>query len=223
MTDMEKEQHIARLLERFMDGLTTIEEEDMLARYFRSHDVPAEWVPYKQMFAYFDQGMPAGQPAVLSGRGHRVRHVAVALLGVAAAVVAILLLVPRSPSADGPVQTAAVEWADVAVTDTCMQPQADADTASRVNRPVAPRHRERVRRLRDVPPPPPVYLAEAEAGDTLVHDVERQTLEALHAMAAEQQKAFEELERKTQCCELAISLMLQACMEEDGLADDEPY
>ncbi|GAB6977167.1 hypothetical protein [Prevotella falsenii] len=49
---------IATLLDKFMAGTTTIEEEQMLADYFRSEQrVPAEWEDYKDMFAYFDNGM----------------------------------------------------------------------------------------------------------------------------------------------------------------------
>ncbi len=49
---------IATLLDKFMAGATTIEEEQTLADYFRSEQrVPAEWEDYKDMFAYFDNGM----------------------------------------------------------------------------------------------------------------------------------------------------------------------
>lgn len=49
---------IATLLDKFMAGTTTIEEEQTLADYFRSaQHVPAEWEDYKDMFAYFDNGM----------------------------------------------------------------------------------------------------------------------------------------------------------------------
>ena len=49
---------IATLLDKFMAGTTTIEEEQTLADYFRSEQrVPAEWEDYKDMFAYFDNGM----------------------------------------------------------------------------------------------------------------------------------------------------------------------
>lgn len=52
------------LLERFMNGQTTVEEEQQLARYFRQTDiVRPEWEPYKQMFAYFDSGMAEDHPS----------------------------------------------------------------------------------------------------------------------------------------------------------------
>lgn len=57
---------IQRLIDRFMSGQTTLSEEARLAEFFRTHDVPREWADYKAMFAYFDAGMPVGEP---SGRG----------------------------------------------------------------------------------------------------------------------------------------------------------
>lgn len=49
---------IKKLVKRFMDGLTTIEEERQLAEYFRTHEVSDQWQEYKEMFAWFDKGMP---------------------------------------------------------------------------------------------------------------------------------------------------------------------
>ena len=50
-------QHIESLLDKFMDGESTLEEEALLGDYFRTHDVPAEWEDYRAMFGYFDLGM----------------------------------------------------------------------------------------------------------------------------------------------------------------------
>ena len=53
--------HIEALLDKFMDGQTTVEEEALLADYFRNHrDVPAQWEDYRAMFSYFDSGMQGG-------------------------------------------------------------------------------------------------------------------------------------------------------------------
>lgn len=50
--------HIGELLEKFMSGETTIDEESILGEYFRtSKDIPAEWEAYRMMFAWFDDGM----------------------------------------------------------------------------------------------------------------------------------------------------------------------
>ena len=49
-------QEITRILEKFMTGETSLEEEKMLAQYFRTHAVGDEWQKYKEMFALFDNG-----------------------------------------------------------------------------------------------------------------------------------------------------------------------
>lgn len=50
---------IDELLERFMQGETSLDEEQLLADYFRSADnIPPQWEPYRTMFRYFDEGMP---------------------------------------------------------------------------------------------------------------------------------------------------------------------
>ena len=53
----DEKRHIATLLNRFLEGESTLAEEEQLAQYFATHSVDREWEPYKQMFAYFDSGM----------------------------------------------------------------------------------------------------------------------------------------------------------------------
>lgn len=53
------EKHIESLLNLFMQGETTLEQERELRQFFAStHEIPQEWEPYKEMMAYFDDGMP---------------------------------------------------------------------------------------------------------------------------------------------------------------------
>ena len=48
-------EHIEQLLTRFMEGTSTLEEEDLLARYFKEEKhLPEAWKPYREMFAMFD-------------------------------------------------------------------------------------------------------------------------------------------------------------------------
>ena len=49
-------QEITRILGKFMTGEKSLEEEKMLAQYFRTHEVGDEWQEYKEMFALFDNG-----------------------------------------------------------------------------------------------------------------------------------------------------------------------
>lgn len=52
--------HIGELLEKFMAGKTTLDEESLLGEYFRtSKDIPDEWEAYRMMFAWFDSDMKA--------------------------------------------------------------------------------------------------------------------------------------------------------------------
>lgn len=50
-------QYIEQILNRFLEGESTIAEEEILARYFATHTVDSNWEPYKHMFAYFESGM----------------------------------------------------------------------------------------------------------------------------------------------------------------------
>ncbi len=49
-------QEITLLISKFMAGETSVAEEQMLAQYFRTHEVGEDWVEYKEMFALFDSG-----------------------------------------------------------------------------------------------------------------------------------------------------------------------
>ena len=49
-------QGIAQLLSKFMAGETSLAEEQVLAQYFRTHEVDEEWAEYKEMFTLFDNG-----------------------------------------------------------------------------------------------------------------------------------------------------------------------
>ena len=103
-------QQIEALLDKFMDGQTTVEEEALLADYFRSGDVPAEWEDYRAMFDYFDSGMegdlaPVEQPrpSLTLQMGHRWWGIAAAACITAAIVATVVLhsptttVVPETP------------------------------------------------------------------------------------------------------------------------------
>ncbi len=56
MKNQIKKQEIAQLLSKFMAGETSVAEEEVLAQYFRTHEVDEEWTEYKEMFTLFDNG-----------------------------------------------------------------------------------------------------------------------------------------------------------------------
>ena len=94
---------IEALLDRFMDGRTNMEEEALLADYFRNGDVPAEWEDYRVMFDYFDRGMEGDlvpeqkpQPSLTRLMGRRWWGIAAAACITAAIVTTVVLHQPES-------------------------------------------------------------------------------------------------------------------------------
>lgn len=60
----EKEKDIRLLLDQFMAGETSLEEEALLGEWFRQHpDVSDDLKEYQMMFGYFDEGMPLDHAA----------------------------------------------------------------------------------------------------------------------------------------------------------------
>ena len=51
-------EYIGQLLERYMEGISTLEEEDILHQFFTRSDVPAEWEDYRMLFAEIDSMRP---------------------------------------------------------------------------------------------------------------------------------------------------------------------
>ena len=54
-------EYIAKLLDKYMDGTSTLEEEDVLAHYFHSGNVPQEWEDYRQLFSEIEAMKPKRQ------------------------------------------------------------------------------------------------------------------------------------------------------------------
>jgi hypothetical protein len=53
---------IAALLDKYFQAETTVEEERVLAEYFRvaHEDLPAEWEPYRRLFGYYEEESHVG-------------------------------------------------------------------------------------------------------------------------------------------------------------------
>ena len=52
-------EYIGQLLERYMDGTSTLEEEDIIVDYLKGNDVPQEWEVYREMFQEIEDMQPA--------------------------------------------------------------------------------------------------------------------------------------------------------------------
>ncbi len=96
---------IQSLLDKYMEGMTTLEEEDILHQYFTRGDVPAEWEDYRMLFAEIDSMRPTEKPL------HRWWSWRIAAAVVAALVVfAVTQMLPENRPE--PVVTAQVEEKD---------------------------------------------------------------------------------------------------------------
>jgi len=110
------QQQASALLDRYMDGLTTLEEEAALRGYFSTHDdIPDEWQDYKVMFDYLDSGMEDGNlPAMEESRrtpliaqmGRRWWGIAAAAC-IAAAIV-VTVMIQHQPSSSTPGEQPAI-------------------------------------------------------------------------------------------------------------------
>ncbi len=96
------DEDIKKLIDKFMDGMTSLEEEDRIAEYFRTHATGDEWKPYKEMFAWFDEGMPMEKLEPESRKPQRkyLRTVLKIVCSAAAAVALILLVTLPSGKED---------------------------------------------------------------------------------------------------------------------------
>lgn len=56
MKALHTKKEVEHLLQRFMDGTSTLEEEAQLALYLRTHKVEGPWKAHQEMFQMFDQG-----------------------------------------------------------------------------------------------------------------------------------------------------------------------
>ena len=87
--------HIESLLSLFMQGETTLEQEQELRQFFaKSSIIPEQWEPYKEMMAYFDDGMPV--ETVHKPRRNITRTVWVVAAATVAAIVIITIPYLRS-------------------------------------------------------------------------------------------------------------------------------
>ena len=56
-------EYIQDLLTKYMDGTSTLDEEDILSSYFKGDNVPEEWTCYQQLFQEIEAMQPVAEPA----------------------------------------------------------------------------------------------------------------------------------------------------------------
>ncbi len=138
------QQQISDLLDKFMDGLTTLEEEAALGDYFRTHEVPREWEDYRLMFGYFDRGMegdlvPVEQPSQSLTRlvGHRWWGIAAAACITAAIVATVVLHRPATTITVPETPPAIAQKADSIATPAAVEAESQPQQLAEVT-PISP-------------------------------------------------------------------------------------
>ena len=142
-----KQQEIQTLIDRYLDGETTNDEERRLRQYFAETQlVPPEWRPYKALFAWEQREARQVCCDVIATHPHRRhRRLAIAaslaaLLLVGAGVATTLLRQPQQPEAtrnyaviDGHVTTDAARIAQEAEEALTLVATTEEDTFEALN------------------------------------------------------------------------------------------
>lgn len=159
-----KQEDLKILIDKFMSGTTTLDEEKTLGDFFRQTErLPAELEPYRDMFAYFDNGMtgePSDKPVSHAAPVRSLRWIA----GIAAAV-AVIFVAAYQFMPGGTDETPVMQTSKSVVAQTTDSAVARPDTISDKERQAdeMPAKRRVMRKYRFKPAPPEVLLADAEA------------------------------------------------------------
>lgn len=225
---MNGEKNIRLLIGKFMQGLTSIEEEERISQWFAVHtDVSDDLKPYQQMFAYFDKGMPIDEQMPIDKqmsveeeirkplRNHSRLRPLWCLLAAAAVALLVVMTWParNGDSTASPAATLAQADKDSAET---LVPAAETEVRNQVKQAVRPKMRPRkrgvYRKHLHSPAPPVTWIAQT------VIDSMQQSPEALaeaHLQALEEQQN-----------EMLFRLYLVSALQTEDLAsynDEDEY
>lgn len=237
---MNGEKNIRQLIGRFMQGLTSIEEEEQISQWFAVHtDVSDDLKPYQQMFAYFDKGMPIDEQMPIDKqmsenkqmpidkqipveeeirkplRNHSRLRPLWCLLAAAAVALLVVMTWPAQNSNTPVTPAAMLAQADKDSAETLV-PAAETEVRNQVKQAVRlkmrPRKRGVYRKHLHSPAPPVTWIAQT------VIDSIQQTPEALaeaHLQALEEQQN-----------EMLFRLYLVSALQTEDLAsynDEDEY
>lgn len=209
----EKEKDIRLLLDRFMAGETSLEEEALLGEWFRQHpDVSDDLKEYQLMFGYFDEGMPLDYEA----ENHiedahpktkvRMRRLWLPI-GMAASIALLFVIaIPRIGQQTGHQDDSKMaqldgrtthEDVDSAVVHEEKSTDANLSMPEKVKKsgdfvsPQTRKHKQRkYRQHLFAPAPPKLWIAQNIATDSLLAEPEKLTDEHLREMEAQQNEMF---------------------------------
>ena len=209
----EKEKDIRLLLDRFMAGETSLEEEALLGEWFRQHpDVSDDLKEYQMMFGYFDEGMPLDHEAEEHvENAHpkakaRMRRLWLPLSLAASIALLIGFAIPwigrqtghqdesKMAQLDG---STAQDEADSAVVHKEKTPDANLSMPEKIKKSgdsVSPKTRKhklgKYRQHLFAPAPPKLWIAQSIATDSLLAEPEKLADEHLRVMEAQQNEMF---------------------------------
>ena len=209
----EKEKDIRLLLDRFMVGETSLEEEALLGEWFRQHpDVSDDLKEYQLMFGYFDEGMPLDHEAEERvENAHpkakaRMRRLWLPI-GMAASIALLFVIaIPwigrqtghrddsKMAQLDG---STAQDDADSAVVHEEKSPDADLSIPEKIKKsgdsvsPKTRKHKQRqYRQHLFAPTPPKLWIAQNIATDSLLAEPEMLADAHLREMEEQQNEMF---------------------------------
>lgn len=189
-------QQLINLLESFMDGQTTVEQETQLADFFRQAtdaDRPEgisndDWQAYCEMFRMFENGMEDHTATIrpvetdASEKKHRILPLRWMTAAASVAVLLVGTLTLWNHTTDQPQPIAQSQPAITPVeTDTVAvdRRQIPLDSIT----PPAKTTKRKIRRLHSVPPPPKEYLAETGTTKTVDKAISQADLDEAVAQA----------------------------------------
>ena len=209
----EKEKDIRLLLDRFMVGETSLEEEALLGEWFRQHpDVSDDLKEYQMMFGYFDEGMPldheAGEHVADAHPKTKARMRRRWLpIGMAASIALLFVLaIPRIGRQTGHQDDSKMaqldsrtnqEHTDSAAVHEEKSTDANLSMPEKIKRSgdsVSPKTRKhksgKYRQHLFTPAPPKLWIAQNIVTDSLLAEPEKLTDEHLREMEAQQNEMF---------------------------------
>jgi len=180
---MTTDKDIQALLDRYMEGQTTLEEEAILAGYFkRNAHVKEEWKAYQELFRFIsDMDKEHLQEPEKQAKSHKARLCILSALATAAVLLLLFTIWPKDrehiSNGDNQQPMTAKITSDTAVT-------VKADTLPEKNR-QPPATSKKHLRIHDMPKPPSSYMAQV-TGEGLQEDTDKEINEKLQQMELQQ-------------------------------------
>lgn len=205
---------IEQLIKRFMDGQTTVDEENRIAEYLRTHEVEDEWKAYKDMFGWFDEGMPLQSNGQKHTAKNRNKAITVAMLMAAAAAIVALVMIVRPGTPDiMPEQHAVNTAGKLATEENIISPKDTLAIDSMKKEAVKPnKKKSRIKRRVYNVMPPKTYLAKSER-DSINVVADQMAEEKLRQICFEQEQKIREIYDLYNRQDIKIELIMAALEE----------